>query len=96
MDPDVLKVAQMAGVFVAALGSLAVIMVIMATVSRMIKRNVPDKPEAPQPVDDHRLVRLEQAVDAIALEVERISESQRFISKLLSDRSQEPAKIGRS
>jgi hypothetical protein len=95
MDPDVLKVAQMAGVFVAALGSLAVIMMIMATVSRMIKRNVPDKPELAQPVDDHRLVRLEQAVDAIALEVERISESQRFISKLLSDRSQEPAKIAR-
>lgn len=95
MDPDVLKVAQMAGVFVAALGSLAVIMIIAATVSRIIKRTVPDKPEVPAPADDHRLVRLEQAVDAIALEVERISESQRFISKLLSDRSQEAAKIGR-
>jgi hypothetical protein len=95
MDLDVLKVAQMAGIFVAALGALAVIMIIAATVSRVIKRNVPDRPDVPQPVDDHRLVRLEQAVDAIALEVERISESQRFISKLLADRSQEAAKIGR-
>jgi len=95
MDPDVLKVAQMAGIFVAALGSLAVIMIIASTVSRVVRRNVPDALAALQPVEDQRLQRLEQAVDAIALEVERISESQRFISKLLADRSQEAAKIGR-
>jgi hypothetical protein len=95
MDPDVLKMAQMAGVFVAALGSLAVVMIVLATISRVIKRTVSDKPEVPRPLDDQRLVRLEQAVDTIALEVERISESQRFISKLLSDRAKEPEKIGR-
>jgi hypothetical protein len=33
-----------------------------------------------------RLERIEQAVDAIAIEVERISEGQRFTTKLLSDR----------
>ncbi len=32
-----------------------------------------------------RLERIEQAVDAIAVEVERISEGQRFTTKLLSD-----------
>lgn len=32
-----------------------------------------------------RLARMEQAIDAIALEVERISEAQRFTTKLLSD-----------
>jgi len=32
-------------------------------------------------------VRLEQAVDAIALEVERISEAQRFTTKLLNDQA---------
>ena len=32
-----------------------------------------------------RLERIEQAVDAIALEVERISEGQRFTTKLLSE-----------
>ena len=34
---------------------------------------------------DARLDRLEQAVDAIALEVDRISETQRFTTKLLSE-----------
>ena len=32
-----------------------------------------------------RLERMEQAVDAVALEVERISEGQRFTTKLLSE-----------
>jgi hypothetical protein len=36
-------------------------------------------------VTDARLARIEQSVDAIALEVERISEGQRFTTKLLSE-----------
>jgi hypothetical protein len=34
-----------------------------------------------------RLERMEQAIDAIAVEVERISEGQRFTTKLLSERT---------
>lgn len=37
-----------------------------------------------------RLERIEQAVDAVAIEIERISEGQRFTTKLLSDRASEP------
>jgi len=33
----------------------------------------------------NRLERIEQAVDAVAIEVERISEGQRFTTKLLSE-----------
>jgi hypothetical protein len=44
----------------------------------------------PQELGD-RLMRLEQAVDAIAVEVERIAEGQRFTTKLLSERQGEPA-----
>jgi riboflavin transporter FmnP len=35
---------------------------------------------------DDRLQRIEQAVDAIAIEVERMSESQRFVTKVLAER----------
>ena len=38
-----------------------------------------------------RLERMEQAIDAIAVEVERISEGQRFTTKLLSERQQSQA-----
>lgn len=40
---------------------------------------------------EERLVRIEQAVDAVSVEVERISEGQRFTTKLLADRTKEPA-----
>jgi hypothetical protein len=36
---------------------------------------------------DDRLTRMEQAIDAIAIEVERISEGVRFTSKVLVDRA---------
>jgi FtsZ-interacting cell division protein ZipA len=53
------------------------------------------EPQQSTPLEDDRLKRLEQAVDAIAIEVERISEAQRFTTKLLSERhaqeSQTPA-----
>jgi hypothetical protein len=42
------------------------------------------RPQIPAEVTS-RLERIEQAVDAIAVEVERISEGQRFTTKLLSE-----------
>jgi hypothetical protein len=40
---------------------------------------------------DPRLERMEQAIDAIAIEVERIAEAQRFQTRLLSERANERA-----
>lgn len=37
---------------------------------------------------EHRLDRIEQAIDAMAVEVERMSEGQRFVTKLLSERQE--------
>ncbi len=34
-----------------------------------------------------RLERMEQAIDSIAIEIERVSEGQRFTTKLLTDRA---------
>ena len=42
---------------------------------------------APAPELESRLSRIEHAVDAIAVEVERVSESQRFATRLLSERA---------
>jgi hypothetical protein len=44
----------------------------------------------PPAVDDRRLERLETAVDVIAIEVERISEAQRFSAALLAERLPAP------
>jgi hypothetical protein len=40
-----------------------------------------------------RLERIEQAVDAIAIEVERISEGQRFTTKLLTERANDTSRL---
>jgi hypothetical protein len=45
------------------------------------------QPKVPQELQQ-RLERMEMAIDSIAVEVERISEGQRFTTKLLSDRPQ--------
>lgn len=47
-------------------------------------------------IDEARFERLEQAVDSIAIEVERISEAQRFSAKLMSDRLPNPAEADRA
>lgn len=43
-----------------------------------------------------RLERMEQAIDSIAVEVERISEGQRFTTKLLAERASEAGEIAPS
>lgn len=51
----------------------------------MIKRAQRPRP-TPQAIEStERLARLEQAIDAVAVEVERISEGQRFVTRVLSN-----------
>jgi hypothetical protein len=78
---------------VAVVFMLVVLMPItIATCARLLKplRHAPPPPA--DPLSNARLDRLEQAMDAIAIEIERISEGQRFVTKVLTDRPvQQPA-----
>ena len=49
-----------------------------------------DLTTAPKAVDEQRIEYLQQSVDAIALEVERIGEKQRFMDKLRVERGEVP------
>ena len=60
---------------------------------RRMDRGATAPPALPRELTD-RLLRIENTVDSIAIEVERISEGQRFTTKLLSERS-EPAAVER-
>jgi hypothetical protein len=44
--------------------------------------------QKPSPDGDARLMRVENAIESMAVELERIGEGQRFLTKLLSERSQ--------
>jgi hypothetical protein len=54
----------------------------------LASRRAPDLPGAEQL--DERLQYLQQSVDALALEVERIGEAQRFEAKLRGERAESP------
>ncbi len=60
--------------------------------ARLIFRrgNRPPPPQIPKDVSD-RLERMEQGIEAVAVEVERIGEGQRFVTQLMSDRAQRAA-----
>jgi hypothetical protein len=79
MSPDVSAFAQVSVIIVALTGSLSAIALAVFFVVRRATR-VPRPP-----LDDRRLEHLQDSVDAIAVEVERIAEAQRFTAKLLAD-----------
>ncbi|MFL5605352.1 MAG: hypothetical protein ACJ8AD_02780 [Gemmatimonadaceae bacterium] len=90
MDPDVLTFAMVAVVIVGLAGSLTTIGVVAWKVlMRGSKREALDAR-----LEDGRLEQLQQSIDAIAVEVERIAEAQRFSAKLLAERG-DPSNLSR-
>lgn len=56
------------------------------------ERVAEEKPRAVRDLAESQLARLELAIDAIAIEVERIGENQRFLTKLLASEPPENAR----
>lgn len=82
MDPDVISFAAVSTVIVGLVGSLCFIGVVTW---KVLARKGSASPSVEA---DDRLERLQQSVDAIAIEVERIAEAQRFSAKLLAERGE--------
>jgi uncharacterized small protein (DUF1192 family) len=79
-DPDLAAGLMFAFIF-------AVLMPISIAYARRIWRGRPAPPVRPDDaLSAQRMERMEQAVDAIAIEIERISEGQRFVTKVLAAR----------
>jgi hypothetical protein len=80
MDPDAVT-----AIFIVF--TLAVLMPLSIGIARRLWRRG-SKSDAPahDPMIAPRLDRLEQALDAIAIEIERVSEGQRFVTKILAER----------
>jgi hypothetical protein len=83
MNPDVLAFAQVAVIVVLLVGSLTALTIGLV-------RGVQKKPRAVEGsgAQSLQLEQLQQSVDAIAVEVERIAEAQRFSAKLLAERTE--------
>jgi len=78
-DPDLIVGLAFAFIF-------AVLMPISIAIARRIWRGRKDTGPILEDRLSPRLDRLEQAVDTIAIEIERVSEGQRFVTKVLAER----------
>jgi hypothetical protein len=76
------KEVMIIAVFAIAFGSMMVMTIARAFIRRPRASDSKELQEI-----SARLAHLEQSVDAIAVETERISEGQRFTTRLLSDRA---------
>jgi hypothetical protein len=85
MDPDVINFAGVMAVITASAASFSLIWVGWRWGVAAARRHS----QLPPPMNDARLEQLQQSVDAIAIEVERIAEAQRFSAKLLAGREAE-------
>ncbi len=78
------EVVHMADSFFVMVGILALGIPIIRAVIRRWERS-PQLPPPASPDVTSRLERIEQAVEAVAIEVERIAEAQRYSAKLLAE-----------
>jgi hypothetical protein len=67
-----------------------------AAARMMMKRANQPKPSPQLLEGTARLERIEQAVDAMSIEIERISEGQRFVTQLMSNRAPAPVLVERT
>jgi hypothetical protein len=70
--------------------TVTVVSIVRAYVQSLEVKKRARPSDLPADVQD-RMLRIEQAVDAIAIEVERMSEGQRFTTRLLAERFGETA-----
>ena len=82
-DPVLIPIIFVSSIPVIAIG---------VPLARAFARRIENAPSASSSIPHDvvaRLERMEQAIDAIALEMERVSEGQRFTTKLLTERGAE-------
>lgn len=72
--------------FFVTIAAIIIGLPIMRAIARRIERGTPVAAPLPREVSE-QLRQISHSVDAIAIEVERISEGQRFTSKLLSEQA---------
>jgi hypothetical protein len=86
MDGDVVRI-----VVAAIIGGTITLSMFAMAMARIFssRRRSAELPESSVARLEARLERMEQAIDAMATEIERVSDSQRFTSRLLADKQVE-------
>lgn len=82
-----------AGFLVAVMAAVVIFYPLMRAFARRLERGGRRGAGEVDVASAERLARIEQAVDAMAIEIERISEGQRFTTKLLAARANTPVSL---
>ncbi len=82
IPPGAIEVSE---AFFATIAIIALGIPIIRAITKRLERGSQAALQQPSPEVLSRLERIEQGVDAIAVEVERIAEAQRFSAKLMAD-----------
>ena len=84
MDENIARI-----IIAAVIGvTISVSMIAMAVASIAGKRRRKELPDSSTARLEARLERMEQAIDAMATEVERVADGQRFTTRLLAERQE--------
>lgn len=86
IDPDVISFAVSMTVIVSSITVLVGVYVGAKWAIAASKRHE----RGSATLADGRLEQIQQSIDSIAIEVERITEAQRFTAKLMAERAEEP------
>jgi len=73
-------------------GCITIGVIAQAFVSRGRNKSGPALPDDRLRAIELKLGEMQQSIDAVAVEIERVSEGQRFTSRLLSERAAAPVK----
>ena len=90
-DPDLALIFRYMGPIIGFVSVVLAIMIPGSIAYVRGRRSSGTLPDGSVSALESRLERIESAVDAIAIEVERISESQRFSAKLQAETRKNPA-----
>ena len=86
VNPDIPpEVVPIVGIVFGSLALMVIVSPIVRGIMKMIERRT-DKSLVHGPAVAQQLAQLQQSVDTLAIEVERISESQRFQARILAER----------
>lgn len=86
VNPDIPpEVVPIVGIVFGSLAAMVIITPIVRAILRMLERRQ-EKSLIHGPAVAQQLAQLQQSIDTLAIEVERISESQRFQAKVLAER----------
>lgn len=82
---------EIAGIIIVGIigGTITISMIAQAIAKMVASRRGRDLPESTIARLEQRLERMEQAIDAMATEVERVADGQQFTTRLLADRQVE-------